>query len=245
MPSCRWRYIPSALNPADCVSRGLFPSETVNHSLYWHGPPFVCLIESEWPTETYELIPPSGLPDYKPLDAMTCNVTSLQSPAWYHRFSSLTRMQRVTAYVQRFITRIKHLPTSVGPLQRSELEHALVPIIIATQRTYLAALVSQLNADDPKISPRSMAQLAPFIDQTGIIRVGGRLTHARSRIVAQCPILLPKVTFHNVGHTALPSYIPARRSTTNRIIISTYLLGDIGKISHQTTSVQVYSVCAS
>jgi len=194
MPSCRWRYIPSALNPADCVSRGLLPSETVNHPLYWQGPPFLHLIESDWPSETCELIPPSRLPDYKSIDAVTCSVTSLPPPAWYLRFSSLTRMQRVTAYVQRFIKRTRLLTTSTGPLQHSELEHALVPIIIATQQTCFAALVSQLNGEDPKISPRSMAQLAPFTDQIGIIRVGGRLTHARSTVVAKCPILLPKVS---------------------------------------------------
>lgn len=35
-----WRHVPTALNPADCASRGLTPKELVNYSLWWNGPGF-------------------------------------------------------------------------------------------------------------------------------------------------------------------------------------------------------------
>ena len=34
----RWRHVRTHENPADCASRGLFPSELAEHDLWWHGP---------------------------------------------------------------------------------------------------------------------------------------------------------------------------------------------------------------
>lgn len=36
-----WRHVPTQYNPVDCASRGLFPTELVNHPLWWGGPPFL------------------------------------------------------------------------------------------------------------------------------------------------------------------------------------------------------------
>lgn len=38
LSKCRWNHIASVVNPADCASRGLPPSELVSHALYWEGP---------------------------------------------------------------------------------------------------------------------------------------------------------------------------------------------------------------
>ena len=39
IPPERWNHVPRIENPADCASRGLFPSELLVHDLWWHGPP--------------------------------------------------------------------------------------------------------------------------------------------------------------------------------------------------------------
>ena len=36
-----WHYVPTALNPADCASRGISAEELIHHSLWWHGPPWL------------------------------------------------------------------------------------------------------------------------------------------------------------------------------------------------------------
>lgn len=33
-----WRHIPSKETPADCLSRGLSPTEILSFKLWWHGP---------------------------------------------------------------------------------------------------------------------------------------------------------------------------------------------------------------
>ena len=44
-----WRHVNSIENPADCASRGLFPSELVSNELWWKGPKWLYLETSRWP----------------------------------------------------------------------------------------------------------------------------------------------------------------------------------------------------
>jgi len=37
LPNCHWDYKPSVNNPADSASWDIFPTELVNHKLYWDG----------------------------------------------------------------------------------------------------------------------------------------------------------------------------------------------------------------
>ena len=43
------RYVASKDNPADCASRGMFPSQLANHKLWWNGPEWLGLPETHWP----------------------------------------------------------------------------------------------------------------------------------------------------------------------------------------------------
>ena len=36
VPPDRWNHVSSPDNQADCASRGLFPSELVDHELWWN-----------------------------------------------------------------------------------------------------------------------------------------------------------------------------------------------------------------
>lgn len=41
VPHALWHHISWKDNPTDCASRGLAPSELVNHKLWWRGPPWL------------------------------------------------------------------------------------------------------------------------------------------------------------------------------------------------------------
>lgn len=45
-----WSYIPTDANPADCASRGIFPSELKEHKLWWHGPEWLSKPQESWPS---------------------------------------------------------------------------------------------------------------------------------------------------------------------------------------------------
>ncbi len=45
----RWSHVSGIENPADSASRGLFPSELLEHSLWWNGPSWLKLPSDDWP----------------------------------------------------------------------------------------------------------------------------------------------------------------------------------------------------
>ena len=44
-----WRHVTGKDNPADCATRGLYPSQLASHKLWWQGPEGLGLPESHWP----------------------------------------------------------------------------------------------------------------------------------------------------------------------------------------------------
>ena len=103
-PDC-WRYVPGELNVADDLSHGIDARQLNGRGRV--GPDFLYIDESEWPAEIsiagrqfegeYEMLHQSSVMTvlYQKL-AIDCN-----------RFSSWTRLLRVTAYVGRYMLNLK------------------------------------------------------------------------------------------------------------------------------------------
>ena len=47
-----WHHVRGVVNPADCASRGLYPSELIKHELWWQGPDWLKLPPSSWPDQS-------------------------------------------------------------------------------------------------------------------------------------------------------------------------------------------------
>lgn len=88
----------------------------------------------------------------------------------------------------------RRIPAPSDHLTRHELDKAIILIIRSTQLYYFSSILHDLRSSSTKISPRSFAQLSPFIDGHGIIRVGGRLRCSSLSTNNQHPILLSKVS---------------------------------------------------
>lgn len=52
IPPERWNHIMGAENPADCASRGILPSELLDHTVWWEGPSWLKLDTCNWPRGT-------------------------------------------------------------------------------------------------------------------------------------------------------------------------------------------------
>ncbi|XP_050428250.1 uncharacterized protein LOC126837900 [Adelges cooleyi] len=190
LPDCKWSYINTTDNPADPASRGLLPHEMVLCDIHREGPTFLRLPAEQWPRHKCDLLKPEQLPDYQQRAVILINADNeTAADQIIHRFSSLTRMQRTLAYVYRF--RFKPIPT--GPLSFSELHYILNQAVRLTQQRYFNDLKRQLISRFV-VTPASLAQLSPFIDSDGLIRVGGRLRYASLDADAKHPVLLPKTS---------------------------------------------------
>ncbi len=44
-----WKHVPSALNPADMIRRGLAVKQLQEQTLWWQGPQFITQKQDQWP----------------------------------------------------------------------------------------------------------------------------------------------------------------------------------------------------
>ncbi|VDI44461.1 Hypothetical predicted protein [Mytilus galloprovincialis] len=103
-------------------------------------------------------------------------------------FSSLIRLLRITAWVQRFIKKLKK-DTISGPLTAKEIEDAKFMWIVHIQRKHFAKEIHDITKNK---SSNIIRQLGLTIDNNGLIRCVGRIEHADISENAKRPILLPK-----------------------------------------------------
>lgn len=188
-PPSIWRYVPTQHNPVDCASRGLFPSELINHPLWWTGAPYLKEAPYNWPppfvcqsqdvtTQNYEAKKTTVL-----LITLNSSITEL-----LERFSSLDKILRIISYCFR-MTPSSNSSHDTRLITAKETSRALLALIYFTQHLVYADDIVQLRKG---LRPsKNLRCLDLFLDKDGIIRVGGRLTNADIPYAHMHPALLP------------------------------------------------------
>ena len=222
--AAQWRHVQGKQNPADYASRGLHVHETEKAEVWFNGPKFLQTnIE-------FDSFVDSGLSDD---DAeltekqiccvnIVCNEHGLLS-----RFSSLEKLQRVTAWILRFLSNARHRieqrkqqVASAGPfllkrLTVGEMQDAQVRLCKSVQRNLFSDAIERLQQGKPLLKSKPLRKLDPFLDETGILRVGGRLRRSSGiERDSKCPIILPK-----------------NSNLSELLVRYTHLIGHVGKIT--------------
>ena len=137
----QWRYIPTAQNPADCVTRGMSAANLVKNNTWWRGPEFLRQDEENWPAKkSFEK--PTGDVELKRCATATSDMRtspihdgayftvasgydSLTFPLDPIRFSSWLRLRRVLSWINRFINNCQKFrkEREYGELLSSELKN--------------------------------------------------------------------------------------------------------------------------
>ncbi len=192
-------YIPTRLNPADALTRGITVKQLVA-SCYYDGPPFLLTSRHEWPRHEIATVPPElELGDESPrrntkLSAcllLPAEPETLTSPFGIDvkRYNSMEKLLRVTAYCLRFINgaRKQTVPKDVI-VQPDELERAKFLWLKRTQEQGFATDMRHLQQG--KLT-QLCRQLDLFIDGN-LLRVGGRLANMASSKSAKHPVVIPR-----------------------------------------------------
>lgn len=187
IPSDKWKHVCSAENPADCASRGLFPSELIEHDLWWNGPPWLRDSPDSWPQQ----IP---MPESTEHNEVVLSSIVVNNPPLIEldRFSSFTHLKRVTAWIIRFIDRCKHKSCVDSSLTAAELQRAETYWFRQLQETIFSEEIDAIESRGslPKSSP--LLPLCPLIDpSTKLLRVGGRQQLSQAPYSSKHPIVLP------------------------------------------------------
>ena len=194
----QWRKVPTQINPADACSRGQSVAELLAESSWLKGPKFLGQEEDEWPSESVADGLSSADPEVRATFATTvCNTSGEYLPD-SARFSSWFRLKRTVAWMVRFVRnlRAKHRSNdrqlTIGPLSAAELDAAETIILRDVQGRHFESEIRSLK-EGASIQPSSrLQQVSPFIDDEGVLRVGGRLENAPLVFASQHPALLPE-----------------------------------------------------
>ena len=236
----QWRFVPGRLNPADDCTRGLRASEMTSDCRWIAGPAFLHQNEEHWPQEEFK--GPILEEDVELKKTSWCGLVrspaeSLPDP---EKFSSWTRYRRVIAWTCRFIhnARLPNCSRIKGPLSVSELNRAEVLAVKCSQRKCFPDDFEALSKNLPLPPKSSLLAFTPYLDEDGLIRVGGRLRKAPLPEETRHPVILdPKseVTRLVILHHHLKSRCAGDAQVLNNVRQRYWILQGlraVRKVSH-------------
>ena len=194
-PTSAWGYCHTTDNAADLLTRGLTPIQLQSSSLWSQGPAWLTS-ESDWPNWS----PTSALHINTSEDADNTPITetSVAPKLGLHqvidiaKYSKLTRLQRVTAYVLRFVNNTKGTSTKLtGPLTAAELTCAQKLWIKCVQQESFSNEITNLQQKSSTHLPL-VRQLRLYLNSEGIICCGGRIHNAPVSHSTKFPYLVPR-----------------------------------------------------
>ena len=190
--SAQWRYVTSEENPADHASRGLSADQLLT-SNWFTGPDL--LWQKELPTGDVKVGEiPSSDPELRKAqvyDTQAKEVRSLLDRL--HKFSDWSRLVKAIARLKRLAREVKGLkPRSCEATSLEERRQAQLTIIKMVQESNLSQEIQYLQHHKETPPKSKLHRLNPFLDDQGIIRVGGRLTHAPLHPHVRHPTVLPR-----------------------------------------------------
>ncbi|KAL0882153.1 hypothetical protein ABMA27_000707 [Loxostege sticticalis] len=186
LPPENYYHVAGCENPSDCLSRGMLPSQLMSHDLWWNGPSWIRNPPSEWPVKPFTPSNAGQLPELraKVLTAtVQCEPLILNELA--QRISSWDELLRIVVYILRFIKKVSPSSGIVNNLMTAEKA-----VVRSVQRVHFAEDIKALNKD--KLPSKKLQSLFVFLDEVGLLRIGGRLSNSDLPFEAKHPLLLPK-----------------------------------------------------
>jgi hypothetical protein len=136
---------------------------------------------------------PAGLPEDVPekRPVFTLLATSQPSDDVILKFSLYNKLIRVIAYCRRFIHNCRPSSECLNQsISSRELEEAAQTCIRIAQHVTYYREITALRQNQPLSRKRTILSLNPFVDQKGILRVGGRLNSSDLNFESKHQIIL-------------------------------------------------------
>jgi hypothetical protein len=198
LPYSCWNHVPGIENPADICSRGMNPSDLAQQSLWWNGPVWLQSISLPGSLSPVDPVDKDLIVNEEKKPKVIVNVALPVGDTLLYKFSSLSKLLRVTAWILRFAHNVKSKAIKLAkkstppPLSPAELQQSMNHFIKIVQQNEFATEIHHLKSNKPLSKKSRLLTLCPFLDKDGLLRVGGRLRNANIPQNQKTPVLLPR-----------------------------------------------------
>ncbi|KAM4526302.1 uncharacterized protein V3H82_000718 [Fundulus diaphanus] len=167
-----WRYVDSARNPADDITRGKTLKDLSEPNRWNQGPPFLLQTSDCWPTDPATSLEEEHTELRK---SVFCGVTSMitssnADPETYKDWQELLESTAQTLHTA---------DGKDGHLSAEDYRKAERHLIKRIQHDSFPEEIRRLSSGKPVAINSRLRALAPQLDEDGEIRVGGRLRYAK------------------------------------------------------------------
>ncbi|XP_063838195.1 uncharacterized protein LOC135087327 [Ostrinia nubilalis] len=173
-----WNYVSSELNVADLITKNIADCELSRDCVWFTGPLFLRDERALWPRDPVKEVKISDdiLEKVNLLHEMNKkNDLPVPDP---QRFSSWLRLLRATATVLLFIEKCKKKKLTVVTDELMQKAEKL--LIRHAQEQSFQEEINLLKQDKPLRADSRLRSLTPYLDNDGLLRVGGRIDAAKA-----------------------------------------------------------------
>ncbi len=194
----QWHYVSTEHNPTDVATRPIAPAK-LQDTIWFSGPAFLHHPRTETlPKAPYALVDPDKDAEVRTLVTVLCTAVSKH----FERFSDWNRLIRAIGKLIH-ITRSYKRDQNDNPPTCKGWHCCKLPLsadtILQSTKVVIREIQQEMYADElqclkhNKILPKtgSLQKLDPFIDQSGLLRVGGRLVKADLSSEEKRPLIIP------------------------------------------------------
>ena len=165
-----WRYVDSAQNPADDITRGMSLQQLIRPNRWTQGPSFLLLDPNQWPVDpTCTLKEPLDITEVR--KETFCGVSTVPDPVT----SSFTEYDTWRQLLEDTAQQL-HRTTEDGPSPADDYRQAEILVLRQAQQDSFPEEYRQLKSGKPIHRSSRLLALSPEFDRASeVIRVGGRL----------------------------------------------------------------------
>ena len=196
----QWLYINTADNPADCATR---PGQVTNlmDSKWIHGPSNIQVHDKDQ-IKSFSLIDPDEDKEIRPV-INTLDTSVLKPSLGSHRFERFSSWQHLVRALENLLhiclsfkhesdsdCRGWHMCKGAKDI-RNKMQAEQLVIRTVQSEVYEEEMCALLQSK--QVSKKSsLLKLNPILDDSGLLRVGGRLKHAQVPTNEKHPVIIPK-----------------------------------------------------
>ena len=217
----QWKYVETEKNPADYASRGMSVKAMSSSNMWWNGPEFLWQQMDTTQDKEEEAIIAEDDPELKKVVSCLTGVQQLSFIDRLGCFSEWHHAIRATAVCLRLQKKIKGnkqdtlkvnadnkktVKAKYVPVTSAELKEAEIEILRQLQEKAFPEETEVLSKPTKQDSSKGVGRnkkkvlkktsvlykLDPFMDEDGIIRVGGRIRRANIHRDKKHPAIIPK-----------------------------------------------------